>query len=118
MIAPVPSAASGEGMLHVCPTDTILASAQRVWDLVSTPRLIAQWSDTTIVQAPDREVIAGDRLILGVGVGRRLRVMFIVEDALRPQRLSLRIRLPIGVTNHEVIAISSIGPEASRVTFN
>ena len=105
-------------MLHVCPAETILASAQRVWDLVSTPDMLARWSDTRIVQAPNREMIAGDRLILGVGVGHHLKVRLRVEEALRPRRLALEIRLPIGVTNHEVISISPVGPESCRVTFN
>jgi len=105
-------------MLHVCPADTILASADRVWDLVSTPKLLAQWSNTRVLQAPDREVIAGDRLTLGVGVGGRLRVRFLVEEALRLQRLAFQIRLPFGVTNHEVIAIAPAGRQACRVTFN
>lgn len=105
-------------MLQVCPTDTILASAQRVWDLVSTPNLLAQWSDTRIIQAPHREITTGDRLVLGVGVGRRLKVRFLVKEVLRPRRLALQIGLPIGVTNHEVIEISAIGSETCRVTFN
>jgi len=105
-------------MLHVCPTDAVFASAQRVWDLVATPDLLAQWSETRIIRAPNREVVAGDRLVLGVGLGHRLKVRFVVEDAQRPRRLALHIGLPFGVTNHEVIAIAPVDPERCRVTFN
>src|SRR5262249_2934164 len=77
-----------------------------------------QWSETRIIRAPNREVVAGDRLVLGVGLGHRLKVRFVVEDAQRPRRLALHIGLPFGVTNHEVIAIAPVDPEPCRVHFN
>lgn len=105
-------------MLHVCPTDVVNAPADRVWQLVTTPKDLAKWSGTRVIEAPDRELRAGDCLTLGAGVGRRLKVIFHVQDAVRPRYLSVRIRLLFGVINNEVIQIAPLGPATSRVTFN
>jgi uncharacterized protein YndB with AHSA1/START domain len=105
-------------MLHVCPTDIIHAPAERVWHLVAAPQELAAWTDTRIIEAPDGELRAGDRLVLGAGIGHRMQVVFTVRDAVRPRRLDLHIRLPLGVTNDEVIEILPIAADACRVTFN
>jgi hypothetical protein len=93
-------------VLHVCPTEVVHASAERIWQLITTPTELARWSDTKIIEAPDRELRPGDRLVLGAGIGRRMRVIFDVEDAVRPRRLAPSIRLPLAVTNNEVIEIA------------
>jgi uncharacterized protein YndB with AHSA1/START domain len=105
-------------MLHVCPTDVVHATAERIWQLITTPTELARWSDTKVIEAPDRELRTRDRLVLGAGPGRRMKVIFDVEDAVRPRRLALSIRLPLGVTNTEVIEIAPVGGDACRVTFN
>ena len=105
-------------MLQVCPTDIVHAPAERIWRLVTTPTELARWTATTLIDAPDGSLGAGDRLVLGAGPGHVMRVIFRVIDAVPPRRLALHIRLPLGVTNDEVIEIAAIGPGASRVTFN
>jgi uncharacterized protein YndB with AHSA1/START domain len=105
-------------MLAVCPTDVVDAPAERIWDLVATPRELARWSDTRVVDAPDREVRHGDRFVLGAGIGHLLSVTFHVRDAVRPRTLAIDIRLPLGVMNAEVIQITPVGPAACRVAFN
>lgn len=105
-------------MLHVCPTEVVHAPAERVWHFVATPKELARWSDTKVLDAPDREMRAGDRLVLGAGIGHHMKVSFLVQDAVRPHRLAVQIRLPLGVTNNEVLQITPIRPDACRVTFN
>ena len=56
--------------------------------------------------------------MLGAGIGHHMKVTSRVEDAVRPRHLAVRIRLPLGVTNNEVIQITPIGADACRVTFN
>jgi len=54
-------------------------------------------------------------------VGRRVcsvKVIFLAQDAVRPHRLALHIRLPLGVTNDELIEITPIDADTCRVTFN
>jgi uncharacterized protein YndB with AHSA1/START domain len=105
-------------MLHVCPTDVVDAPADRVWQLVATPSELARWSGTVLSEGPQREVRAGDRLVMRAGIGRRLKVTFRIDEAIRPEQLSLHIRLPFGVTNDEIIRIAPLGRRASRVAFN
>jgi len=105
-------------MLQVCPTDVVNAPAERVWQVLTTPRELARWTRTTLIDAPARELRGGDRLVLGAGVGHRIKVTFRVREAIRPEHLALDIRLPLGVTNDEVIRIAPLGAQACRVTFN
>lgn len=105
-------------MLHICPTDVVHAPAERVWCLVTTPKGLARWSNTKVIEAPDRELRAGDRLVLGAGIGHYMKVTFRVEAAVRPHRFAVHVRLPLGVTNSEVIEITPTSADACRVTFN
>jgi len=105
-------------MIHVCPTDIVRASPDRIWDLLTNPRELAGWSDTVVIDAPEREITTGDRLVLGAGLAYRFRVIFHVREAARPRLLSINVRLPFGVTNHETIAIIPVESNACRVTFN
>jgi uncharacterized protein YndB with AHSA1/START domain len=105
-------------MIQVCPTDIVQASPDRIWDLLTNPRELAGWSATALVEAPEREITAGDRLVLGAGIAHRFRVVFRVREAVRPRLLSIDIRLPFGVTNDETIDISPVGSDACRVAFN
>ena len=104
--------------MKVCPTDIVPAPVERIWHLVTMPRELARWTDTTVIEAPARELRAGDRLVFGAGIGHRLKVVFQVQDAVPPRRLAIHIRLPLGVANHEVIEIAPFGANACRVTFN
>ena len=71
-----------------------------------------------MIEAPDRELRAENRLVLGAGIGHRLKVFFCVQDAVRPWHVAIDIRLPLGVRNHEVIEMRPLGPDGCRVTFN
>src|SRR5712691_4127676 len=54
--------------MDVCPTDIILAPAERIWRLVTDPRELAHWSGTRLVEAPTRAIRAGDQLVFRAGV--------------------------------------------------
>jgi uncharacterized protein YndB with AHSA1/START domain len=105
-------------MLQVCPTVIVHASAVRVWNLLTIPEELTQWSDGRIIEAPRRTLEVGDRLVLGVGVGHRMKVVLDVQEATPPRRLALRIRLPFAIVNNEVIEILPLDGPFCRVTFN
>src|SRR3954471_14474235 len=99
--------------MKVCPTDIVLAPAEGIWDLLTDPRKLAQWTGLNLVEGPERPMSAGDRLVLGAF---GLRINFDVL-AMRPTReLTLDVRLPFGVTNHEHVQITPIDAHSSRVT--
>ena len=104
--------------IQTCPTTRIEASADQVWDLLTDTRRLEKWSGTKVLHAPPRIADAGDRVILGAGVGHLMRVTFEVREVAQPRQLSLEIRLPFGVVNHERIQITPIGTRACRVTYN
>ena len=101
--------------MDACPTDVVLAPAERIWHLLTDPRQLAQWTGTKLVEGPACPMSAGDHLALGKG---GLRITFDVLDMRPPRELTLDVRLPFGVTNHEQIQITPIDAHSSRVTFN
>jgi uncharacterized protein YndB with AHSA1/START domain len=101
--------------MEVCPTDVILAPAERVWRLLTDPHELAQWTGTKLVEGPARIVSAGDRLVFRAGV---LHITFDVLDMQAARQLTLDIGLPFGVRNHEQIQITPIDANSCRTTFN
>lgn len=101
--------------MEVCPTEVVLAPAERIWSLLTDSRRLAQWTGTTVVRAPAHSLRVGDRLAFRVGV---FRITFDVLDMRPLRQLTLDISLPLGVMNHEEIHITPIDARASRVTFN
>jgi uncharacterized protein YndB with AHSA1/START domain len=47
----------------VCPTDVAKAPAASVWGLLVEPRALDRWWDAEPVEAPDRPLLPGDRII-------------------------------------------------------
>jgi uncharacterized protein YndB with AHSA1/START domain len=101
--------------MEVCPTDVVLAPAERIWHLLTDARKLAQWTGLKLVEGPARAMSAGDHLALGFGV---LRITFDVLDMRPPRELVLDVRFPFGITNHERIEITPIDAHSSRVTYN
>ena len=101
--------------MDVCPTDIILAPAERIWHLLTDPRELAQWTGTTLVDAPARAVSSSDRLVFRVGM---LRITFDVVDMQAPRQLTFDIALPLGIRNREQMQITPIDANSCRMTFN
>jgi uncharacterized protein YndB with AHSA1/START domain len=101
--------------MEVSATDVLLAPAERIWQLLTAPRKLAQWTRTKLVEGPACPMSAGDHVVLRAG---GLSITFDVLDMRPPRQLMLRARLPFGVTNREQIQITPIDAHSSRVTFN
>ena len=101
--------------MEVSATDVLLAPAERIWHLFTDPRKLAQWTGLELVEGPACAMSAGDHLVLGAF---GLRITFDVLDMRPPRELTLDVRLPFGITNHEQIQITPIDAHSSRVTFN
>ena len=70
--------------MEVCPTDVVLAPAERIWDLLTDPRKLAQWTGTRVVEGPAGPMSAGDHVVLGAG---QLRITFYVLDVRPPRHI-------------------------------
>jgi uncharacterized protein YndB with AHSA1/START domain len=101
--------------MDACPTDIILAPAERIWRLVMDPRELAHWSGMRLVEAPARAISSGDRLVFRAGV---FTITLDVVDIQAPRQLTLDIALPFGVKNREQIQITRIDSNSSRTTFS
>ena len=104
--------------ITTCPTEIVDAPAQRVWELLARPEELAQWSGAGLLNGPERPLQPGDVLVLAAGFGRLLKVTLEVKEMEPPRRLTLDVRLPLRVVNHEVLLVTPVEPGRSRVTFN
>lgn len=101
--------------MEVCPTAVVVAPGEHIWHLLTDPRMLAQWTRLRLVEGPACPMSAGDHLVLGAF---GLRMAFDVLEVRPPRELTLDVRLPLGVTNHEHIQITPIDAHSSRVTYN
>jgi uncharacterized protein YndB with AHSA1/START domain len=102
----------------VCPTDVIAAPQKRIWELLTDPTELAKWSGEKLRQGPSRPIEAGDVIVFGAGLGHQLTVTIEIQAVEPFRQLTLDVHLPLQVLNHEVVVISPLGVERSRVTFN
>jgi uncharacterized protein YndB with AHSA1/START domain len=101
--------------MEVCPTEVIHVPVQRVWQILADPRQLAQWSRAKLDEGPRRPVRAGDHFILSKG---GMRIGFQVLDANPLQHLTMDVRLPFGIVNHERVQLTVLSTTTCRVTFN
>lgn len=102
--------------ITTCPTDIVAASAEQIWDLLIQPEKLAAWAGARLIDGPNRELAAGDRVVLGPGFGMRVTIEVLGAD--KPRQLKVDAHLPFGVINHEVIQLSPLDDGRCRVTFN
>ena len=107
-------AVRGEGV-ETCPTDVIRATPEHVWELLTNPACFG-WLGVKVVDAPARNLAAGDYLRFGPAPGLRLSWTVLSIDPLRT--LELDVRVPLGIRNHEIVVVSPAGVGSCRVTFN
>lgn len=100
-----------------CPTDVVHASADRVWQLVSDPHALAKWSGTRLWSGPSHPppLRAGDVLVLGAGAAK---IQMHILATAAPTQLRVDVWLPFGILNHELVVVTPLSPQSSRVTFN
>jgi uncharacterized protein YndB with AHSA1/START domain len=101
-----------------CPTEIVAAPQERVWELLTHPVHLARWSGAKLRDGPARPLETGDVVVLGAGIGHRLKVTIEVKAVEPFRQLRLDVRLPLGVVNHEVVVVTPLGMEQCRVTFN
>lgn len=58
-----------------CPTRVVDGSPERVWALLTRADHIAQWTGSRLIYGPKRDLVAGDRIVLGPGYGQRGKIL-------------------------------------------
>ena len=105
--------------MYVCPADTIAASPETVWGLLTDPKTYDAWADARVerVEPPGR---ARPGQVVGLsarGLGLRFKVRFDVERADDPTRdLEFRAQFPFGIRMHEHISVRPVAG-GSRVQY-
>jgi hypothetical protein len=105
--------------LSVCPTTVANAPASSVWALLVEPGALDRWWDAESVEAPNRPLAPGDRILARPKGGPsflRITVDITSVDAENLQ-IGFDIRLPLGLRNEQVTRITPLGPDRCRITF-
>ncbi|TME44800.1 MAG: hypothetical protein E6I56_11170 [Chloroflexi bacterium] len=105
--------------MYVCPADTIAASANVIWSLLTDPASYDTWADARVeaVDPPGRAK-AGQVVRMSSGfLGLRFGVRFDVERVDEATRdLELRGSFPFGLTMHEHMTVRPVD-EGTRVQY-
>ena len=101
--------------MEICPTAVVLAPAERIWDLLTDPRKLAQRTGIKVVEGPAGSISAGNHVVLGAGP---LRITFDVLDMRPPRQLTLMAgsRLGSQSTNRFRSRRSTLTRAASHTT--
>jgi len=106
--------------LSTCPIATIDAPVERVWRLLFEPVRYDEWWDAhTVSIIPEGPAQAGQQIVAQtVGLGTRWDVHITVQDVMPEKRqMTLRTRLPLGITLHNHFTCVPIDDQHTRVSF-
>jgi carbon monoxide dehydrogenase subunit G len=106
--------------ISTCPTGSVRAPIETVWELLTDPTTIARWAGVPLLRAsPPGHLVAGQRIEFGALAGiAGFRVVFdvlVVDQA--GHRIALDVHLPLWIVNHEVITCAPVSPTETFVSF-
>lgn len=101
--------------IQTCPTDVVEASPERIWELFTRPETLDRWIGLKVDGPPARAFAVGDEVVLRRGPAKVSWKILAMDP---PRELTMDIRTPLGIVNHEVVRISPLGDRRTRVTFN
>jgi uncharacterized protein YndB with AHSA1/START domain len=106
--------------LSVCPSAVVHAPIERVWRLLTRPDGFDAWVDGIVVGAEPEGAARPGQLIHLVSSALTWRFAVTIEvnevDVAR-RRLGLRVELPFGLVNDEVVTMADLGDEGTLVRF-
>jgi uncharacterized protein YndB with AHSA1/START domain len=106
--------------LSVCPSAVVQAPAPRVWSLLTRPEGLDEWLDGIVVGAEPEGGARPGQLIHLVTSALSLRfavTIEVVEVDVERRRLGLRVELPLGLVNDEVVTLTDLGDGTTLVRF-
>jgi uncharacterized protein YndB with AHSA1/START domain len=105
--------------VYVCPSDTIAASPETVWRLLTDPKTYDTWADARVeLVEPPGGAQPGQVVWLSAGaLGLRFKVRFDVERVDEATHdLEFRAQFPFGIRMQEHITIRPVA-SGSRVQY-
>ena len=105
--------------LYVCPVDTVAASAETVWRLLTDPATYDKWMDPRVdsVEPPGPARPGQVVLLSGGALGMRLRFRFDLDRVnATTYDFELRVQFPFGIRMREHISVGQV-EGGSRVQF-
>ena len=98
----------------------VRADPETIWPLLTEPQSYERWAGVELVAAePAGPAADGQRMDFRTReFGRWWRVRFDVGKVDPLKSLELKVRLPFGVVNHEVVVLTPVDKLATLVTFN
>jgi ligand-binding SRPBCC domain-containing protein len=104
----------------VCPSATINAPLERVWQLLMNPRKWTDWSTARLEAAtPDGPLHAGQKLHFSSrAFGRRWHAVTTVRSvAVERHSLDVDVSVPFGIVNHEHLSVVRLADGRAQVQF-
>jgi uncharacterized protein YndB with AHSA1/START domain len=108
-------------IVNVCPAAVARVSPERVWSVLTAFDRFGEWNDVTYLSSnPPGAVQPGQAIHLTArGFGRSWPVTIEVREVDPQHRwIDLRVRLPLGVDNHEHITLTETPEKGTLVRFN
>jgi len=108
-------------IVNVCPAARTTATADRVWNILTTTEKIAEWQDARFVSAdPPGAVAPGQAIHLSAqGFGRAWPVRIDVRDVDPKHRwIDWVAHLPFGVDNEQRTTLTETPEGGTLVRFN
>ena len=107
-------------MISVCPSETIRAPIERVWELLTTPASYDTWIDGRVERIdPPGPARPGQVVEVSSGAaGLRFRVRFRVRAVDEAHHVfEFDGRLPLAITMHERVSMAPVGDGLTRVQY-
>ena len=105
---------------YVCPTDTIAAPVERVWQLMTDPNLYDAWIDgrveRTLPPGPAQSGQVVDVSTRGFGMRWNVKLHVLAVDSER-HVFELDVDLPLGLKMHERMTAVALDAGRTRLSF-
>src|SRR5947208_870511 len=106
--------------ITICPSAVVAAPVESVWELLTEPTLIGEWSDMRTERIVPEGKAAPGQVLYGTtcGLGKTWDVTITVEK-INPEKHQVQIlaTLPLGVVNHATITCTPIDAASCRVQY-
>ena len=106
--------------LTVCPTDTVAAPVEVVWQILTQPAYYSTWADAELERIePEGPAVVGQTVhFTSKGLGLKWHIVFKIEKVnAEKHQLGLYAVFPLGLQMRPHISCTPIDANSSRVQY-